>query len=286
MGTTPITISSVTLSDTEHFSVYASKEEATLFEVLPVNVDFTTKEPGQYSTKVDITTNCGTVSAEVKVLVRKMADFSSVIAEGMQFVTSIETSDTDPFDVVDGVAFNANTGMDDFEPTTSWFQINFTIPEGETASIAWNGEILSSEYDPIDPLNRMDYGIIDVYNSTYGMWSVWTNEHGPEIGSILFSEIGFDAALEYVGPAIGYVKFSYLKNGDGVNEDEDVMRISDFSIFGDGSGISSIAEKVSPVSTEIFNVNGMRLAHTQKGVNILRTTYSDGSVKTRKVVVK
>lgn len=287
MGKTPITISDVTLSDTEHFSTYAPNEEATLYEVLPVNVNFNTNEPGQYSTIVDITTNCGKVSAEVKVLVRKMADFSSVIAEGMQYVTSIETSDTDPFDVKDGVAFNANTGMDDDEPTTSWFQINFTIPEGVKASIAWAGDILSSESKP-DPLNSMDYGMIDIYNSSFGGGTIYTNDYEGEAGSLLFEEIvdGFAYLLNYNGPADGYVKFTYIKNGDGINENEDIMQIYDFSIFTESSGIKSNVSNATAVATEIFSINGIRLQHAQKGVNIIRTTYSDGTIKTNKIIVE
>lgn len=288
LGTNPLTVISVAVSDAEHFSARVPSGVASLFETLPVEVSFKTLLPGKFSTTLDIVTSAGTVTAEVSVLVRKMADFSKIVVEGLNYITSFETSDTDPFEVEDDFAYNANTGEPDDVTTDSWFQINFTIPEGETAYLAWDGEVYGGIYDPDDPF-AIDYGIVTVYNPWYGYYSVYTNEYDGNAGSILFSELAaegdFAPALE-LGAGDGFVKFEYIKNGNGEITEEDIMMISYFGIYSNGSGVEKVTDNGDVVSTQIFDLSGMRLQQMQKGVNIVRSIYSDGSVKTRKVIVK
>ncbi len=51
------------------------------------------------------------------------------------------------------------------------------------------------------------------------------------------------------------------------------------------AGIEDIAsESAEVISVEIYNLNGIRLAEPATGVNIIRTVYSDGTVKTEKVL--
>lgn len=54
------------------------------------------------------------------------------------------------------------------------------------------------------------------------------------------------------------------------------------------NGIEQInGEKAGDVvSTKIYDINGIQLGALKKGVNIVKTTMSDGSVKVKKVVVK
>lgn len=288
MGTNPLSISSATVSDSEHFSVRVPNGIASLFETLPVEISFKTLLPGTFTTQVDIVTSAGTVTANVSVLVRKMADFSKIVIEGLEYITSFETSDEYPFDVEDDFAYNANTGESDNETTDSWFQINFTIPEGMTADLVWYGEVYGGEYDPEDPF-AIDYGIITIYNPAYGYYAIYTNEYDGDASSMLFSELAsegsFAPALE-LGSGDGFIKFEYIKNGNGEITEEDIMMISNFGIYANGSGVEKVNNDSDVVSKQIFNLSGMQLQQMQKGVNIVRTTYSDGSVKTRKVIVK
>lgn len=53
------------------------------------------------------------------------------------------------------------------------------------------------------------------------------------------------------------------------------------------TGVETINESATEVvSTEIYSVNGAKLNDLQKGINIVKTTYADGSIKTKKVVVR
>ena len=41
-----------------------------------------------------------------------------------------------------------------------------------------------------------------------------------------------------------------------------------------------------PVSTQVYSINGTLLATPAKGLNIIKETYADGTVRARKVVVR
>lgn len=51
-------------------------------------------------------------------------------------------------------------------------------------------------------------------------------------------------------------------------------------------GIENIAEGLQPAKAEMFNLNGQRINALQPGMNIVRYTMSDGSVKVSKIFVK
>ena len=70
-----------------------------------------------------------------------------------------------------------------------------------------------------------------------------------------------------------------------------MLKVDDIFIYSmekwsSGSGVSTAESAKDAVSTEIFDINGARTRGLAKGVNIIRTTYSDGSVKTSKFIVK
>lgn len=93
--------------------------------------------------------------------------------------------------------------------------------------------------------------------------------------------------LSYEGTDMVYVKvaseggkamiFDIFVKNEGEKSHE-YTGIEDVTISGKAAG--------APVSTEVYSVNGARLAKAATGLNIVKETYADGSVKTRKVVVK
>lgn len=60
------------------------------------------------------------------------------------------------------------------------------------------------------------------------------------------------------------------------------------SKFEDQTGIENVisGEAAEVVATEIYSINGVRLAQPQQGLNIIRRVYTDGSVKVQKVIVR
>ena len=72
------------------------------------------------------------------------------------------------------------------------------------------------------------------------------------------------------------------------------MNVGDIYILNNGevsqkydaeSGIEDVeVAEVEVVRTEIYNISGMLMPEMIQGINIVRTYYSDGSVKTTKVL--
>ncbi len=56
--------------------------------------------------------------------------------------------------------------------------------------------------------------------------------------------------------------------------------------FTSATGITDVTGNAAVVSTEYFNLGGTQLPAPQKGINIVRRTYSDGSVQTLKTLVR
>ncbi len=73
-------------------------------------------------------------------------------------------------------------------------------------------------------------------------------------------------------------------------EGQYVLRLDDVFIYTNEKynelGISTLSHSRNVAGEEYYNIDGMRLSAPAKGVNIIRTTMKDGSVKTQKVIIK
>lgn len=69
-----------------------------------------------------------------------------------------------------------------------------------------------------------------------------------------------------------------------------LMKIDDIFVYTHEKwsqvGVEGIISDGRILSTEVYDMNGMRLRSVQKGLNIIRSTMEDGSVKTSKIFVK
>lgn len=52
------------------------------------------------------------------------------------------------------------------------------------------------------------------------------------------------------------------------------------------SGVEAVEFAPATVSTEIYNISGIRLDQLTPGINIVRTTDANGRTQTRKIIVK
>lgn len=73
-----------------------------------------------------------------------------------------------------------------------------------------------------------------------------------------------------------------ISEGGGVNAKGVAISDSETTGIEDTESI----ESTKVVKTDIFAINGARLNDVQKGVNIIKTTYADGTVKTKKIVIR
>ncbi len=135
----------------------------------------------------------------------------------------------------------------------------------------------------------------NVATGTYHHYTFYTNEPIPE-GFQIVTVIGEDAqttpivatnnefsfdvfndysflALQYTGEATPSIHFNRITR--------QVLEIDPTSIE------NMVAdERVQVVNTQVYTIAGQPADHVSKGVNIIRETFSDGSVRTRKIMVR
>ena len=134
-------------SDNKAFTATKPNTTAGILETIEIPVTFESAEVGLHEGVITVETSAGTVTANVKALVRRMADFSSVVTEGSDLVTGFSTSEQYPFEVKDGVAYNANAGEADDVATESWFGSASQSLRGKPATS--HGTALSTDIAPI-----------------------------------------------------------------------------------------------------------------------------------------
>lgn len=225
-GTNELTVNGVTSSN-GNFTATVPSSKPALLETVEIPVIFKADEAGEYVAEFTIETSAGIVKANVKALVRKMADFSTVVTEGAEYITGFSTNESFPFEVENGVAYNANSGEADEVASTSWFQIDITIPEGKAGYISWDG----IQYP--DMPDEVNYWIGD-YSQIYiqhpmisGTLGFYPNE--TSVGSDDFAAKWGDSYMTCI-PGNHTIQFSFLKNGDGSISEKDRVEISNFKI--------------------------------------------------------
>lgn len=226
-GTNTLSVNNIT-STSDNFVATKPTAQAGLLETIEIPVMFRATEPGQYEAELTIETTAGNVKANVKALARKMADFSSVVTEGAECVTLFSTDDSFPFEVENGVAYNANSGDEDNVGTTSWFQIDFTIPEGKVGYLHWDGTLYGSGPDETSYWIGDQATIALSHPMNSGTKSVYPNE--TDASQDVFALDEYWVAQLTCIPGNHSVRFNYMKNGDGIISEKDRLEISNFRI--------------------------------------------------------
>ena len=159
--------------------------------------------------------------------------------------------------------------------------VQTNIKSVDAGKIAVDDENLADVFPATDGLTKSTIDGVEYYMPN-NMVTAQTALNSEMLGSNYDSEIEFsyDGSSSFV---VGMNKTTLVTN--------DWTFIKSFSLSYepfDPAGINSAKSDVfgDAVSAEIYDLNGMKLAGLKKGVNIVKTTMSDGSVKVRKVVVK
>lgn len=255
-------------SDNKAFTATKPNTTAGILETIEIPVTFESAEVGLHEGVITVETSAGTVTANVKALVRRMADFSSVVTEGSDLVTGFSTSEQYPFEVKDGVAYNANAGEADDVATESWFQISFTIPEGKAGYLTWDGTLNGHCPDP--QYNWAgDMGYIE-YQHPMDSGSLTINPDTTDASSDCFANDDFWKDKLICVPGDHFMKFRYYKNGDGLISERDMLEISNFRIRLEDFNERDVAADVTEINFEdpIFVGDGRYLTAT---VNIKNT---------------
>lgn len=100
---------------------------------------------------------------------------------------------------------------------------------------------------------------------------------------VYLNELSFTVGAGDYATVIGLIK-SVAEVNDWCLFDN--WQLTYYGASGSTDGVKSVNTSATALSTEYYTANGIRTATPQKGVNIVKRQYSDGSVKTMKVVVK
>jgi len=112
-----------------------------------------------------------------------------------------------------------------------------------------------------------------------GEWTVLDTLYTPNVDADEKGRLYSRQKTSYEGSEAVFVKFASTGKA---------CRIFDIYIFAeDTEGIQNVSENNGEaVRTEVYNISGYKTNSLERGVNIIRRTFSDGSTKTMKVLVK
>lgn len=284
-GANNLTLKSAT-SDNAEITVGTNADPAKTLEKLNVPVILNVNSVGKKEANVTVVTSAGTYIAHVIADVIYMPDFKSIVTEGADLMT-FSTNSQYPFIVENGKAYNKSSKVVDHTATQSSFSIKFTVPEGKVGTVSWKGHLWATPMTEPDFLSR-DYAIVNVYAPNN--WATkYVCGNDCDAGSeVAFVDSGWGDFLTCV-PGDYEFEFIYIQGGDLTYYGEDRLEISDFTLhLTESTGIKGTISDGNGevVSKEFYNASGVRLNHMQQGLNIVKTYYSDGTVKTDKVFNK
>ncbi len=230
LGSNTLTVTNVT-SDNEEFTTDISglTGVATMQEInIPITME--AKTSGEKVANYTIETSAGKFAAVVTSSVMDMPDFSSLVTEGAEYITSWKLNESDPFIVVDGKATNKNAG-DNSVNSTAYFQMNLSIPEGKIAYVSWDGQmwgrpIVEGAYDHYN-------GNYTLFEMSHPMTSGTLNafgSDGADASSALIANDSFWADYLACIPGEHYYKWCWYHSGDGIVPEGDKLEISNIKI--------------------------------------------------------
>lgn len=272
LGTKPLKVTSIEGDGT--FGGVVPENVAPSFTTLPVIITYEAKNVGEHAGKVVIKTNAGDYTVSCKARNEAIpANYQAIVKSGN---FSFNTSDPYPFAVLTDTAYNSTAGMDN-NNTNSFLEANFEVPEGKVGKLSWKAINNSFEYfyfmnDTIMTTGTritIDGGLQKEFagNGTDASSTNWTDEQ------LTFA------------PGLHTLRFFY-KKGDSTPKYEDKIKVYDLAL-NLTTGIAQInTEKGEVVRTEIYNLSGQAQSQLQRGINIVKRIYVDGSTTTSKILIE
>ena len=100
--------------------------------------------------------------------------------------------------------------------------------------------------------------------------------------------VGPDSTLT-IGFRTNGVDFNGQKNGEGGHQGQGWFKVDNFRLSYDSeeipTGIQAISE-VNMIQSEIYGIDGSRRNALRRGINIIRMPQADGSLKSKKIIIR
>lgn len=261
----------------DHFTALVDDTTADFGKDLTVKLVFTADAIDEYDENIVLHTSAGDFTVNCKSSTEKIVyDYTPIVTEG---TFSFNTSFDYPM-IVDGNTAKSN--ISDLDPTgvnlKAWLVASFEVPEGKEGVLSWTALNNSLDYYYFMNESILENGtVITLDDKTTAEYA------GEEIDC---SSSEFSSKPITLSAGRHNICFSFQKISSEVVAN-DGLTLSDLALhLQDASGVASISAKGEPVSTTIYSLDGKILSQPQHGVNIVRTTYADGTSRIEKQIMK
>lgn len=273
-GTSDLTLTGAT--GTDNFNAIVDGAAAAYGEVLPVSIVFGGNAIDDYNGEVLLHTTADDFSVDCTSSMEKIIyDYSPIVSEGdFSFNTSFDY----PFIVENDSAKSNVSGID---PTgidlIAWLEASFEVPEGQEGTLSWRAHNSSMDW-----FEYMDMQIFE--NGTYITLDGTNKKEFCGEDENCSSNVWDNEALVFQ-PGRHNVLFTFVKM-DPTVAGYDRLSVSNLALHLQTTGIKGVSDDKKVVRTERYTVDGKRIDNAQKGLNIIRKVYADGTSDTCKQFVK
>lgn len=273
LGTEPLQVTG--FEGTDNFDGVQDNAVAAYSEELPVNLIFTTSEAGDYEGNVTVKTTAGDFTVNCMASAERIIyDYSPIVSEG-EF--SFDTSLDYPFYVQGDSAYSSIAYISDKAPK-SWLEAQFIVPEGQEGVLTWEGHNSSAEGFTFMGSTQHNDG------TTITLDGKVSQDFDGEVEA---GSTNFTLAERTFAPGRHKIRFLYQKKYS-VPSYLDRFLVRNLGLhLQEAAGIERTETSTAATrTTNIYGVNGERRQQLVRGINIVRQTMTDGTVKTTKVIVK
>lgn len=267
--------------NSDSFEVVGIGREIESMETLESIISFTGDKVGDYDEVVTVKTNGG--DFKVRCLAkaeRIITDYQYLVTEGdLSFGTSISHPFTADSENKTAYSSTAKADYNNDSDPDSWLSVSFIVPEGKQGTISWTGNNSSNDL----------FIFAGVPAFTDGTQIFIDGEKIAEFAGICeASSMDIDESYLTFGPGRHSVKFNYVRNSSTSEGNDDRVVISNIglNLQNDSAAVNTVSENLLLMSEEYFTLEGYRVVNPENGIFIKKSTYSDGSIKSTKIVIR
>ena len=278
--------------DNVEFDYSIPNTEADFLEQITIPIEMIANTPGEKVANYTIETTTGNCTAVATATTCAYPDYESLVTEGKECFSNFEVNYDYPFTVENGKAYNLSSQHPDAAEVFSTFSFTVTVPEDMVGQFHFKGHSWGTPESKYAEEPLWDFGglwcqLAQPMQGSNGFTACFYDNdvdvdetYWEKLGDPLFTQLTLLPAGENV------LKFFYEQMGDKKWYSEDRLEIYSIGVtLKSTTGIDQVIESET-VSTEYFNSLGIRVEKPQSGMCIERATLSNGSVITRKVVIK
>lgn len=266
--------------NSESFEVVGIGRRVDSMEALKSLIAFRGKRIGDYDETVTVKTTGGDFKIRCLAKAEKIInDYQYLVTEGD---LSFGTSTSHPFtvDQQNGIAYSSTAKLpplqNDPDPD-SWLSASFNIPEGMQGTLSWDASNSSNDY----------LVFMDVPSFTDGTQIFIDGEQVAEFAGICeASSADIDESYLTFGPGNHFIKFNYMRLSSNSDGNEDRMVIKKIGLKLGTSAVESIDSERVPIEETYYTLDGYKISNPANGIFVKRCVFSDGTIETKKVVIR